>query len=557
MGTTVFTARNIITMNPEQPFARAVAVKDGRIIAIGEPDQVQFWLEGSPFTPVDVDTTFQDKILMPGIVDAHTHVELQALIYTGHFVAQIPWPRPEGGFYPVYPDKTDVLQRLKDIDKELPPGEPLYAVAYDENKAGGFLHIDELDRVSEQRPILVSNLVFHRFWVNRALLKKAGIAEDALPPGVEADESGKPTGTLVEATGLMAVLSALPDLVNITEEKLRYILPLFRKGGYTTVCDAAVGALGFKKSLDTFRGFLSDSGRLSDGGTGLRVVALPWAKTGVVEAGSRDNFIEWVIREGQKNTESFRIGPVKLYTDGSIISHTSPVGWPGYWDGSPEGHMENDPAEIREMLIRCHAAGLSTVTHANSRLGCQVVIDAVKAAQAKAYRPDMRHRIDHAYNITAAQLRQAKALGVTLQFFTPQIYYYGDAHLKIQGPDRARHITPTGTAKRLGVSWGFHNDPPGTPQLPWIGAWSTVHRITLGSETILGPEQRVTVEDVLQAMTIEAAYQLHLDHEIGSIEFGKKADFCVLEADPLEIDPMDLKEIPVWGTVWSGRPYPA
>jgi predicted amidohydrolase YtcJ len=548
---TVYLAKKIITMYPEQPFTRAVAVKDGRILAIGEPEDVMSWLTKSPFTPHQVETAFQDKILMPGIVDAHTHVELQALIYTGHFVAQIPWPRPEGGFYPVYPTKANVIQRLKTIDKTLPPEEPLYAVAYDENKAGGFLHINELDAVSMERPILVSNLVFHRFWVNSALLQKAGISEDNLPPGIESDASGKPNGTLIEAKGLMSILPALPDLMNITEEKIRNILPLFTKGGYTTVCDAAVGALGLQKSLATFRNLLSAPE------TGIRVIAFPWAKTGVVEAGSLVKFIELVKKAGEDNTETLRIGPVKLYTDGSIISHTSPIGWPGYWDGSPEGHMENDPEEIREMLIRCHEAGLSTVTHANSRPGCQIVLDAVKAAQTIKYRPDMRHRIDHAYNITSSQLQLAKALGVTVQFFTPQIYYYGDAHLKIQGPDRAHHMTPTGTAKRLGVSWGFHNDPPGTPQLPWIGAWATVYRMTCDSGTVLGPDQRVTVEDVLRAMTIEAAYQLHLDQEIGSIEFGKRADFCVLEADPLEMDPAELKEIPVWGTLFSGKPHPA
>ena len=547
---TIYLARNIITMNPEQPFARAVAVKDGRILAIGALEDVKYWVEHSPFAPYHVEAIFQDKVLMPGIVDAHTHVELQALIYTGHFVAQIPWPKPGGGFHPVFPTKMDVLQRLKAIDESLPPDEPLYAVAYDENKVGGFLHIDELDAVSKTRPILVSNLVFHRFWANSALLNKAGISKEDLPPGIECDESGQPNGTLIESTGLISVLPALPDLVNITRDKIENILPLFAQGGNTTICDAAVGALGFQKSIDTFKSLLSTPD------TNIRIVALPWAKTGVVEAGSLENFIDLVKKAEVEAVDPFRIGPVKLYTDGSIISRTSPIGWPGYWDGSPEGHMENDPKEIREMLIRCHEAGLSTVTHANSRPGCQIVLDAVKEAQSIKYRPDIRHRIDHAYNITSSQLRQAKELGVAVQFFTPQIYYYGDAHLKIQGPDRAHHMAPTGTAKRLGVSWGFHNDPPGTPQLPWLGAWATVHRRTLDSGIVLGPEQCVTVEDALRAMTIEAAFQLHLDSEIGSIEFGKRADFCVLEEDPLEIDPMKLKEIPVWGTLFSGKPHP-
>ena len=92
-------------------------------------EDIIFWLEHSPFGTYIVDTTFKDKILMPGIIDAHTHVELQTLIYSGHFVGQIPWPRPEGGFYPVYPSKADVLHHLVDLDKELPPGEPLYGVA--------------------------------------------------------------------------------------------------------------------------------------------------------------------------------------------------------------------------------------------------------------------------------------------------------------------------------------------------------------------------------------------------------------------------------------------
>jgi predicted amidohydrolase YtcJ len=549
--TIIFTARKIITMSPEQPVATAVAVKDGRILSLGQTDEVIANIEKSPYTPYTVNPAFEDKVLMPGIVDAHTHLEIQALIYSGHFLAQIPWPRPEGGFYPVFPQKADVLQRLKELDNALPPEEPLYAAAYDENKIGGSLHIDELDRVSKTRPIMVSNLVFHRFWANTALLKKAGITRENKPPGIMVDENGQPNGTLIEATGLMAVLPALPDLVNITEDKMDAILPLFIKGGYTTACDAALGAFGFRDSVDRFARLLANPK------AGLRVVGLPWAKSGVLEAGSLDAFIEMVKEKAAEAKDPLCIGPVKLYTDGSIISHTSPVGWPGYWDGSPEGRMESDPEEISELLIRCHTAGLSTITHANSRPGCQVILDAVKAAQAVKYRPDMRHRIDHAYNITASQLRQAQALGVAVQFFTPQIYYYGDAHLEIQGMDRARHMTPTGTAKRLGVSWGFHNDPPGTPQLPWLGAWATVHRMTMDTGTVLGPEHCVRVEDALRAMTIEAAYQLHLDHMIGSIEFGKKADFCVLEADPLEIDPMDLKDMPVWGTVFAGIPHPA
>jgi len=547
--TTIFSAKKIITMYPEQPFAKAVAVKDGRILGVGELDDLVYWVKKSPFTPYEIDTTFQDKILMPGLVDAHTHIDIQALIYSGHFVAQIPWPKPEGGFYPVYATKQDVLNRLKELDRELPPGEVLYGVAYDENKAGGNIHVDELDEISTDRPILVSNLVFHRFWANSHLLKLAGINSGNVPDGVETDADGKPNGTLLEAKGLTSVIPYILELVDLTEEKIRNILPLFTAAGNTTVCEAGFGAINLGGSHQVYKKLFSEPE------VKLRTVCLPWALSNVEQYGSMEAFLAQITELQKECGEKYRMGPIKLYADGSIISHTSYVGWPGYWDGTPQGGWQCEPEPLKEMLIKCHEAGFSTVTHTNSRPGVQAVLEGVAEAQAKHFRPDMRHRVDHCYNITEAQLRKAKNLGVGVQFFTPQIYYYGDAHLKIQGPNRAHNITPTGTAKRIGTSWGFHNDPPGTPQLPWIGAWATVQRKT-ESGVVLGPEQRVTVEDVLRAMTIEHAYQLHLDHEVGSIEFGKKADFCVLEADPLSIDPDDLKDIPVWGTVFEGSPNP-
>jgi hypothetical protein len=548
--TTIFPAKKIITMYPEQPFASAVAVKDGRILAVGEPADLVHWVKHSPFTPYEVDPVLQDKVLMPGLADPHTHVDLQALIYSGHFVAQIPWPRPEGGFHPVYPTKAEVLSRLKELDRELPPGELLFGVAYDENKAGGFLHIDELDGVSTKRSILVSNLVFHRFWANSFLLQKAGIGADRIPPNVQKGPDGRPNGTLIEAKGLISVLPAVPNLVDVTPEKISSILPLFYAGGNTTVCEAGLGALGMRKALGLYRDLFSRPE------VRLRAVGLPWWSMGIAEAGTVDKFIELYKNAQAESADKFRVGPVKLYLDGSIISRTTPIGWPGYWDGSPEGRMQQEPKEIAALIIRLHEEGIPTITHTNTAAAFQVVLDAVKEAQTRRYRPDMRHRADHCYTITEAQLRLARELGVCVSFYTTQIYYYGDSHLTLQGPDRAHRITPTGTAERLGVSWTFHNDPPGAPQLPWIGAWATANRQTMESGTVLGPQQRVPVASVLRAMTIEAAYQLHLNQEIGSIEFGKKADFCVLEADPLAIDPQGLKDIPVWGTVFGGEVNP-
>ncbi len=546
----IFKARKIITMYPEQPVATAVAVTEGRILAAGEPDELEYHLKRSPFCSYLIDDRFKEMVLMPGLVDAHTHVELQGIIYAGEFLSQIPWPDPAGGFFPVYPAKEDVLERLKVLDKTMPEGRPIFGVAYDDNKIGS-LSLKDLDSISTRRPILVANLVFHRFWSNSRLLETAGIGPGNLPKGVETDKDNMPTGTLVESAGLMAVYPGLTDIFSDLEKKIERIFPLFIRGGHTTVCDAAFGALGLDFSLDFMGRVCSRQTRAP------RVVGLPWAVTPMGEGADIQAFIRKVTEARAVDRGNLRLGAVKLYTDGSLISKTAPADWPGFWNGTPSGTMAVPPEQVARWLIELHKAGIPTVTHANTALGCQVVLDAVEEAQAQCFRPDIRHRIDHCYTITEAQLRKAKALGVCIQFFTPQLYYYGDTHLKLLGPGQAPHLTPVGTAERLGVSWGFHNDPPGTPQLPWTGAYAVATRMTRDTGTVLGERHCIPMERILHAMTLEAAYQMHMDHEIGSVVPGKKADFCVLEADPLTMDPAEIKKMPVWGVIFEGEPQKA
>lgn len=136
-----------------------------------------------------------------------------------------------------------------------------------------------------------------------------------------------------------------------------------------------------------------------------------------------------------------------------------------------------------------------------------------------------------------------------------RLYYYGDGHLRIVGRTRAENLVPTGTAERLGVSWGIHSDPPGTPQLPWQAVWAMVQRQTLGGK-VLGEGQRVPLAAALRAITLEAAWQMHQEDSLGSIEFGKQADFCVLEEDPFRLPVDEIRHMPVWGTVTGGEIHP-
>jgi predicted amidohydrolase YtcJ len=141
--------------------------------------------------------------------------------------------------------------------------------------------------------------------------------------------------------------------------------------------------------------------------------------------------------------------------------------------------------------------------------------------------------------------------------FANHLYYWGDAHYsQTIGPDRANRMDACGTALRLGVPFAIHSDAPITPIGPLFTAWCAVNRCT-SSGRVLGEEERIGLQDALHAITLGAAYTLRMDGEIGSIEVGKFADFCVLDADPLSLPPRSLKDIGVWGTVLGGRVFEA
>ena len=148
-------------------------------------------------------------------------------------------------------------------------------------------------------------------------------------------------------------------------------------------------------------------------------------------------------------------------------------------------------------------------------------------------------------------------LGLCANFFTNHLWYWGDQHYEITvGPERANQLEPCASAIREGVSFSIHSDAGVTPLGSLHTMWCAVNRVT-PSGRVLGDHEKIAVEDALKAVTVDAAFQLHLDHEIGSIEAGKKADFAILEEDPLAVDPMQLRDIKVWGTVLAGQKFQA
>ena len=186
-----------------------------------------------------------------------------------------------------------------------------------------------------------------------------------------------------------------------------------------------------------------------------------------------------------------------------------------------------------------------------------MVINAIEAALTRSPRWDHRHTLQHCQMADESQYRRMAALGIGVNVFSNHIYYWGDEHRAVtMGPDRAKRSNAAATAIRLGVPVAIHSDAPVTPLGPLFTAWCAVNRLT-SSGYLLGPNERISVADALRAITLGAAYSLKMDQEIGSIETGKRADFAVLEEDPTAVAPIDLRDVPVWGTVLGGKVFPA
>ena len=213
---------------------------------------------------------------------------------------------------------------------------------------------------------------------------------------------------------------------------------------------------------------------------------------------------------------------------------------------------------MKKLVVAYHTAGHQIHIHTNGDEATEVALDAIEDALTAHPRPDHRHTLQHCQMASDAQFRRMATLGVGVNLFSNHTYYWGDQHYAMTlGPDRANRIDNAGSAVEHGVDLALHSDAPITAIGPLFTAWCAVNRVTATGRVLGGEAEMLSVEEALYSITMGGAVSLKLDNDIGSIEVGKFADFAVLYEDPLEISPMDLKDVRVWGTVLGGRVFEA
>ncbi len=542
MNTIVYAARRIVTMNPAQPFATHVAVRDGRILGAGSLASLEGWGK------FDLDERFADKVILPGFVEGHSHA-FEGGVWKFPYLGYFDRISPDGRRAPGLKTLDEVVAALAAHEKTLPrDGSTLFAWGFDPIYfTGRRMNLGDLDKVSTDRPVLVLHSNFHVLNVNTPVLAKANITRQTNVHGVVKDESGAPTGELAEVTAkFMAYRATGFDLAEVLSDETATwrFARVAQLSGVTTATDL--------------------HNPLSDATVDAYVKACSSADFPIrllpAFAGATlptDQAIPRLRALMKRNNDKLRFQLVKLVTDGSIQGLSARMRWPGYYDGTPNGVWNSGPDEIDRLLLDYHRAGFQVHIHTNGDEASEVAIEAVEKALLAAPRWDHRHTLQHAQMADAGQFRRMKALGLCANLFANHLFYWGDIHYeKTLGPERAERMDACGTALATGVPFAIHCDAPVTPIGPLFTAWCAVNRLTASGRT-LGEAEKISVADALRAITLGAAYTLKLDEELGSIDVGKRADFAILDDDPLAVPPEKLKDVGVWGTMLGGKIFEA
>lgn len=546
---TIYTASEIVTLDPARPSGEAVAVVDGRILWVGTLEETIAILGDQPY---EVNTTFADHVIVPGFIAQHDHPVLAALTMSSEILSIEDWVLPSGTV-PAVKDKQDFIERLTAAVAALTdPDAPVLTWGYHPAFYGALTRA-ELDAISATRPILVWGRSCHEFFLNTATLDRGGLtreAYEALPASAK-EQSNFEDGHFWEQ-GMFAILPHIATMV-ASPERLRAGLELTRdymqaKG--VTIGNEPGGILA-KPVQDGVNAVFSSPDMP------FRWSFMPDGKS-MVSMYADD---AQVITETEKlaawygGMTSMTSKQAKLFADGAIYSQLMQVRDP-YLDGHTGEWMMD--REVFERAFRVYwDAGYQIHIHVNGDEGLERVLDTLEANLRRNPRYDHRTVLVHFAVSGKDQVARIKALGAIVSGNPYYVAALADQYGKVGlGPERADEMVRLGDLTRAGVSWSLHSDMPMAPGDPIFLMWCAVNRLTT-SGRVAASEQRVTAEQALRGVTIEAAYSLRLEDEIGTISAGKRANLTILDANPLTVDAMEIRDIGVWGTVMEGRVLPA
>jgi predicted amidohydrolase YtcJ len=526
-----FFGNNILTFADQPSPTNFVAVKNDKIVFVGLRKD---W-RGSVGRVV----LLEDQALLPGFIDAHGHISFHARVAS---LANVASP-------PVGPAKdiAGLLQELKNYadSKKLATGQWILGMGYDDSLLTEQRHPtrDDLDEVSKTHPIMLMHVSGHLAAINSKALEIANLNSESIDPagGVIRRYPGttKPNGVL-EESATYAVRKYMTASDEPFEEIHRGVLD-YARYGITTAQDGAASpqVVQLLQASAAYRKFPID------------VVAYQIANERYL---SEPDLALPVLAPYENG---FRVGGVKMVLDGSPQGKTAYLTKP--YEVQPHGQHAGyrgypimPAVSVDALFDKFVSADIPFLAHANGDAAADLFIQALAKSLKDKKLKDHRSVMIHAQTVRDDQLDDMAAMNVIPSYFSAHTFYWGDWHRdSVLGLERGSRISPTASSLAKGITFTVHNDAPIVPPDVLRLVWATTNRLTRSGQ-VLGPNERISVEEALKAVTVNAAYQYFEEDRKGSIEVGKQADFVVLSANPLSVAKEDLLNIKVLQTIARG-----
>lgn len=510
-GDIIFKGGTILTMNDKAPRAEAIAVRGNKILAVGKLDDVQSAI-GSGAQVVDL----QGRTLMPGLIDPHMHFVFTAF---EDWIDVSPITTP---------DYATVWSKLQKGVADAKPGEWVRAQQFDASitRDAKIPTIAELDALAPNNPFFMQESNGHIAYANSAAFKAAGITRETPDPSgarFVKDANGNLTGRLEEMAAQRGFLGVMPsptaaDMIGRVQRFLDHASSV----GCTMLHDCGIGIMAGAQDLKILDAVLGEG-------------KAPVRYRGMLVSTIMDEWEKEGIKPGRGN-DLFRVDGIKAWADGSNQAQTGYMR-ENYLGTDERGALNYSLEQVTDVIRRAHDGGWQVGVHANGDAAIDMVLDAYEAVLGKTSNSDLRHRIEHCSVFHPEQMVRMKDMGVSPSFLIGHVRWWGKAFRdRLLGPERARFYDPCASALAAGLKISLHSDWNVTPIEPLRYVEDAVTRVMNEGGDVFFPEERIPVDAALRAVTIDAAWQCHMEDQIGSLETGKFADFAILEEDPTAPD---------------------
>lgn len=533
----IYVGGDIVTIDDARPSAEALAVKDGKILAVGARADVEKAHKAESTKIVDL----AGKTLLPAFIDPHSHY-IQSLSVANQVNL---FPPPAGPGKDVDAIVAELV-KFRD-ERKIPAGAIIQAYGYDDTAMpdGRLLNRDDLDKAFPDNPVLVGHVSMHGAVLNSAAMKKWDLsARTKTPPGgviVRKPGTQEPYGLIME-TAYLPIFASLP--APTAEEEVAWSKAgqlQYAAAGITTAHEGA-----------THAGDLALMQRASAAGANLiDIVAFPFIT-------DLDKILETTpVEKWGRYDRRLKIGGVKITGDGSPQGRTAYFTTP-YLTGGPGGekNWRGEPTfpeeTLRQMVKRVYDLGVPLNYHANGDAAIDMLLRAHEWAAAGDLGKDRHVTIIHAQFTRKDQIPKVVEYRMRPSFYTLHTYYFADAHIANRGLEQASTISPMRDAIDAGLHPTNHTDFVVAPLDQLFVLWSAVNRVSRSGQ-VIGEGERVTPLEGLKTQTIWAAEQYQEQASKGSLEAGKLADLVILDRNPLKVDPMAIKDIKVVETIKEGR----